>query len=316
MARNDFERHEWMMRILRNGPMTKKEIQKAWLHEKAMNPDGSPLKDRTFYNHIIAIKERYGVTIVNDGEGKPFYISNEDKAISRTVSGLLLKRLSNEFNLGDRILFEDDLTANRDSIDTNIMIIANAMSRNQTIQFRHRRFGDKKKEGETRTVRPYFLRMNDSTAYLVGYCLEHKEVRTFGIDERITSEITILEDVFSIPDSFDPKTYFDNAVGVIRETPKEKPCQIRLLATPREAEYLRSKKFHSSQKEIATLPKTGHVIFEYRLSPTIEFYRKLFSYAGSLSVISPYEVVQNAMDKLHMMYNQHQATWYQMLKQS
>ncbi|MBR0499848.1 MAG: WYL domain-containing protein [Bacteroidales bacterium] len=293
--------------------MTKKEIQKAWLEEKSLNPEGAPLKDRTFYNHIAAIREKYGVTIVNDEDGKPFHISNEDKVISRTLSDLLLKKLTNEYNLGKRILFEDDLTANRDKTDTDIMKIAEAMSMNHKIQFKHRRFGDKDQVGEIRTVHPYFIRMNDLTVYLVGYCEEHKEVRTFGVDERITSEITILEDYFKFPDCFDPNTYFETAVGVIRETPEEKPSLIRLLASPREAEYLRSKKFHSSQKEIATLPKTGYVVFEYRLSPTIEFYRKLFSYAGSLSVISPYEVVQNAMDKLQLMYNQHQANWYRML---
>ena len=311
MARNDFERHEWMMRILRLRPMTKQEIQKAWKEEKTLNPNGEALSNRTFYNHINAIREKYGVEIVH-GEGKEFQLRNDGKTISRTISDLLLKKITKEYNLEGRILYEDDLFENRDRIDSNIIKIAEAMSSNRIIQFKHRRFGEKNQEGSVRTVYPFCLRMMNQLPYLVGYCEEHKEIRTFAVDERITSDITVLRGQFRYPKDFNPETYFETAVGVIPETKKEKPCRILLTATPRGAEYLRSKKFHKSQKELQTL-STNYVVFEYKLAPTIEFYKKLFSYGGSLTVFEPFDVLVEAMNLLEQMYSQHERICQQLL---
>lgn len=312
MARNDFERHEWMMRLLRNRPMTKKEIQQAWTEEQKLNPDHEVLSDRTFYNHIDAIREKYGVEIVH-GQGKKFQIKNEGKTISRTITDLLLKKITQEYNLGSRILLEEDLFENRDRIDFNIMKIAEAMSSNQIIRFKHRRFGDKNPEGSLRTVYPFCIRITNQIPYLVGFCEEHKEIRTFAVDERITSDIIILKDTFRYPEDFNANHYFETAVGVIPETKKEKPCIIIMKATRTCAEYLRSKKFHKSQKELKTTDR-GDVYFEYRLAPTIEFYKKLLSYGTSLIVVEPYEVIVETMHLLNVMYSLHDRSRQQLLE--
>lgn len=66
----------------------------------------------------------------------------------------------------------------------------------------------------TRAVNPYRLWHYGGTLYLIGYCHERKDTRTFVID-RITS-IQMTNRPFQIPFYFSTDDYFKNAFGVYR----------------------------------------------------------------------------------------------------
>ncbi|MBO4536230.1 MAG: hypothetical protein IK045_04665 [Bacteroidales bacterium] len=64
MAKNTFSRYLWLIGILKENSdgLTLEEIKKLWL-ESNLNPKGEPLPDRTFLNHVKAIREMFGYNI-------------------------------------------------------------------------------------------------------------------------------------------------------------------------------------------------------------------------------------------------------------
>ncbi len=77
MASNFFSRYMWLINtIQRRGYITLEELDRAW-QRSSINVDGSPLSQRTFFNHKQAILDQFGIDIQYE-RPKGYHITNND----------------------------------------------------------------------------------------------------------------------------------------------------------------------------------------------------------------------------------------------
>lgn len=85
MAKNYFNRYVWLIDLIyRHGYITMPEISRAWQGNR-LNDDGSPMPERTFFNHKNAILETFGIDIKCDRDAG-YYIADPS-----SVSGVSTK---------------------------------------------------------------------------------------------------------------------------------------------------------------------------------------------------------------------------------
>lgn len=307
MARDDFKRLEWLMRLLAEKPRTLAEIYRAYKEDKDINPKSRDFVRKTFYNHRDALEEKYGVRLLKDTSGK-YYLDESGKEVSRRLLDLELRKITNEYiDISGRIWYQQD---RRDPLGRRrepekIRLLCRAISGNRKVSFLYCSKGNNKYE--LRKVRPYFLRMDDQRSYLIGYCEARRGVRTFCIDHRLQyGSIKILEETFAFPDPvapecISPTEYFKDAPGVVTASVLCKPRDIIIRVTAHEAENLRSVHLFEPQEELGYRGPNGEVEFLYHLAPTNEFYQRLFWHLESAVVVSPLEVVEEARKILEQM---------------
>lgn len=303
MARDDFKRHEWLMRLLAEKPRSLEEIFKAYKEDAEINPQGRDFARKTFYNHRDALEQKYGVILQKDEQGR-YCLNESGKEVSRRLADMWLRKITNEYsNIGGRICYQQDRRdpQGRRREPEKVKLLCQAMSGNRKVSFLYMRKDGQ--EYEKRTVRPYFLRMDDQRSYLIGFSEERRAVRTFCIDDRMKyGSLTLLDEVFSFPDPaapdcVSPAAYFKDAPGVVTASQSCKPCDIIIRVSANEAKNLRSVHLFDPQEELGERGAHGEVEFRYHLAPTHEFYRQLFWHLDSVVVVEPLEVLDKA-DKL------------------
>ena len=131
----------------------------------------------------------------------------------------------------------------------------------------------------TRAVNPYRLWYYDGTLYLIGYCHERKEVRTFAID-RIAS-LRVTDRPFQIPFYFPTEDYFKDAFGVYRGEAED----VSLLFEKKAALWVRERKWHQSQA--VTPLRRGKIQLDLRVAITPELMQWVMGFGAQVEVIAP-----------------------------
>lgn len=94
----------------------------------------------------------------------------------------------------------------------------------------------------------------------------------------------LLDENFEFPADIDPKTYFDEVIGILLDD--EYDCErvvVRLYN--RQAEYVSLLPLHKSQKIIAR--GKDYIDFEYNLRPEWEFIHEILRLGYEAEVLSP-----------------------------
>lgn len=139
-----------------------------------------------------------------------------------------------------------------------------------------------KKQASKYELHPYYLKEYRNRWYVIGWCKEADEIRTFGLDR-----IQKLEHRFEIDyhySEFNPKEYYKHALGisVLRD---QDPANIKLRISPKQAPYVLSRPIHDSQELIKTtddyIEIKLHVIINYELIST------LLGMGSDLKVLEP-----------------------------
>ena len=77
MASTFFNRYIWLIDTMqRAGYITLENLSDKWQHS-SLNPDGSPLPERTFFNHRKEILSQFGINI-EYVKPKGYHIANDD----------------------------------------------------------------------------------------------------------------------------------------------------------------------------------------------------------------------------------------------
>jgi predicted DNA-binding transcriptional regulator YafY len=124
-----------------------------------------------------------------------------------------------------------------------------------------------------------------------------KEILTFALD-RIQNIISLGSELFLEHKTFNPHTYFNDIVGVTRNT-ADTPTHIEFLANYAQAPYIKTKPIHSSQK-IVEERKEG-TIFCIDVVPNFELERELIGFGEGLKVISPTSFMRRIRRKVRLM---------------
>jgi hypothetical protein len=157
----------WLIEQLQNKDMTFEEINEQWLRDrKGTEDENMPILKRTFFNHIKAIREEYGIHI-ECGRGYKYYISDQEEVILPKMRLLSELNLLNEVAIDNKphksIYVEDDLGIFHDDI---FWTIANAIKINRKVKLEiYRDFNSAYLEI---TVAPYQLHYIYNRWYLIG----------------------------------------------------------------------------------------------------------------------------------------------------
>jgi len=157
--------------------------------------------------------------------------------------------------------------------------ILEALKNRQVLKIWYKKFF--KTEAEQHVVHPYLLKEYRNRWYVIGYNPARNGIRSYGLD-RIESMRADEKEAF-IEKNFDGKNYYQNVIGV--SVINEKPVDIHIAFSQKQARYIKTQQMHHSQKEIGT--EGDRIIFSFHLVPNFEFYAQILSWGAEVEVLEP-----------------------------
>lgn len=143
---------------------------------------------------------------------------------------------------------------------------------------------------------PYCLKEFRNRWFVFGRLQEETYLLNLALD-RIQSIAPAPDGAPFISDpSFDPRTYFDDIVGVTKYSGKA-PIKIVFWATPVQAPYIETKPLHKSQK-VVSRNEDGSITFQIEVVWNYEIERDLISFGERIKVLSPEPFVNHIRDRL------------------
>lgn len=299
MTKDLFDKYIWLVdTIYRAGKITFEEINERWLRSRLSEGEDIPL--RTFHNWRIAIEQVFDINInCNRKGGYYYYIENADDMQKGGIRNWLLNtfavnNLINEsHHLKRRILFEEVPSGRK-----YLTPVIEAMRDGLEIELYYQSYWYE--EPSTYTLQPYCIKVFKQRWYVIGFCKERNNIRTFSLDR--IQQLTTLDMKFVYPKDFDPEAYFADYFGIMIENKKLETIRIKVYGM--HVQYIRALPLHRSQCEIETTE--DYSIFEYRMKPTLDFRQELLSRGADVEVLAPLtfreEMIQS-VEKMSSLYN-------------
>lgn len=299
MTKDLFDKYIWLVdTIYRARKITFEEINERWLRSRLSEGEDIPL--RTFHNWRIAIEQVFDINInCNRKGGYYYYIENADDMQKGGIRNWLLNtfavnNLINEsHHLKRRILFEEIPSGRK-----YLTPVIEAMRDGLEIELYYQSYWYE--EPSTYTLQPYCIKVFKQRWYVIGFCKERNNIRTFSLDR--IQQLTTLDMKFVYPKDFDPEAYFADYFGIMIENKKLETIRIKVYGM--HVQYIRALPLHRSQCEIETTE--DYSIFEYRMKPTLDFRQELLSRGADVEVLAPLtfreEMIQS-VEKMSSLYN-------------
>lgn len=299
MTKDLFDKYIWLVdTIYRAGKITFEGINERWLRSRLSEGEDIPL--RTFHNWRIAIEQVFDINInCNRKGGYYYYIENADDMQKGGIRNWLLNtfavnNLINEsHHLKRRILFEEVPSGRK-----YLTPVIEAMRDGLEIELYYQSYWYE--EPSTYTLQPYCIKVFKQRWYVIGFCKERNNIRTFSLDR--IQQLTTLDMKFVYPKDFDPEAYFADYFGIMIENKKLETIRIKVYGM--HVQYIRALPLHRSQCEIETT--VDYSIFEYRMKPTLDFRQELLSRGADVEVLAPLtfreEMIQS-VEKMSSLYN-------------
>ena len=277
-------RYVWLIDTIRRaGNITLEEINQKWKENRTLRFDKEDdLPERTFHRHRQAIADIFDIDILcNRYNGNTYYIENDEvlnepSFTSWLFNGLAIdNQLMDNKEINDRILFEETpggmeympVVIQALSEKRRLLITYNSIS--------HGNYTDKK-------IEPYFIKERLRRWYIVGRGEGHDNVEVFAFDR--IEQLSLLGEKFEFDANIDPKTYFNEVVGILLDD--EYDCErvvVRLYG--KQAEYVNLLPLHKSQKTVSR--GKNYIDFEYMLRPEWEFIHEVLRLGYEAEVLSP-----------------------------
>jgi proteasome accessory factor B len=261
---------------------------------------------RTIYRDLGALEEM-GVPLWQDagryGINRERYLStvrlNLNEAIALYFAARLLSHHSDEHNphvvgalqklaagLPDRTISEHlsrvaDVIRQRNLRSDYIRVletITRAWADRRRVRIRYRAANG---DATEREICPYFLEVSRSepASYVIGYDDLRGALRTFKLERIIAAEM--LDQHYTIPDSFDPYAHLASAWGVMDEAEVE----VRLRFSPAAAGRVKESIWHHSQRVIDLADGGCELIM--RVGGTREMRSWVLGWGAEVEVLAP-----------------------------
>lgn len=279
------QKYIWLVQtFIRSGEkgMSLGEISDRW-----ESRFGTEYSRRTFNNHREAVEEVFGISILCNRSTNRYYIPyTEDVSDESAETAWLI----NTFTVNNMLSLGKERLSGRVSVEDipsgHIFLTAvmEAMTEGNEIVIGYQKYTSS--ETGTYTIRPYAVKEFAKRWYIIGYCLERKGMRVYGMD-RIKS-LDLTDRNFRMPKDFDVDSYFATSFGIyIPDGPGQ---TITFRTSHTEARFLRDLPIHKSQKEIAS--DNDSATFSIFVSPNKALIMEFCKYGGGLEVLGP-ESVRN-----------------------
>lgn len=143
---------------------------------------------------------------------------------------------------------------------------------------------------------PYVLKEFRNRWFVYGRRRGANMLLNLALDRIIDIKPSDPRELFIEDQSFDPKTYFDDMVGVTKG-PGDKRVKIRFSANMDTTPYIETKPLHESQMVIER-HEDGSAIFQIEVVLNYEIERDLISYGQNIKVLSPRILVKHVSTRL------------------
>ena len=242
---------------------------------------------RTFNNHREAVEDVFGIRIdCNRSTNRYFVEYREDVSDEDAERAWLI----NTFTVNNMLSLGKERLSGRVSVEdipsghNHLTSVMEAMTEGHVIRISYLKYTSSK--ADIYTLRPYAVKEFAKRWYIIGYCLERKALRVYGLD-RVHS-LDILEERFEMEKGFDVDELFATSFGIYLPEEAAKTITFRTSAT--EAKYLRDLPIHSSQEEVSSDGRT--VTFSIFVCPNRNLIMEFCKYGDRLEVLSP-ESIRN-----------------------
>lgn len=286
MAKNYFNRYVWLIDLIRRrGPIPFEDISHAWAHSSLNSGNSatqqeSKLPQRTFFNHIDAIFDTFGIEIKCD-RSRGYYLADSGDTEGAGVRNWLLESLSmnnllsESRNMRDRILFEKIPSSQK-----WLPVIIDAMRDGTAIELTYQSFW--RDEPNTFEVHPWCVKLFKQRWYMLAKSEGYDAPRIYALDERMLDAVP-LKKRLRIPAKFNAEEFFSHYFGVIAA--EGKPEFVDLKVDADQVRYFESLPLHASQEKIAE--EEDFTVFRYCLVPTFDFKQELLGRGPSVEVLAP-----------------------------
>ena len=242
---------------------------------------------RTFNNHREAVEDVFGIRIdCNRSTNRYFVEYSEDVSDEDAERAWLI----NTFTVNNMLSLGKERLSGRVSVEdipsghNHLTSVMEAMTEGHVIRISYLKYTSSK--ADIYTLRPYAVKEFAKRWYIIGYCLERKALRVYGLD-RVHS-LDILGERFEMEKGFDVDELFATSFGIYLPEEAAKTITFRTSAT--EAKYLRDLPIHSSQEEVSSDGRT--VTFSIFVCPNRNLIMEFCKYGDRLEVLSP-ESIRN-----------------------
>lgn len=282
MAKDLFNRYIWLIDTVYSAKrITFAEINQLWVRS-LLNEYGERLPLRTFHNHREAIDNVFGITIACDRSGgrNAYYIENITDIESDKVRSWLL----NVFSVHN-IIIESQQIKQRILLESipsgqHFSHIIKAMKDGRILNICHQ--GYSKSCPNYFDVEPYCLKLFKQRWYLLARSLSYEDLRVYALDRIL--KIDISESKFQMPEDFESESYFHDAFGIIVDEDYDVEY-VRVRASSKQRQYIRSLPLHHSQIEIEIAEE--YSVFQYFMRATVDFKQELLSRGSDVEVLEP-----------------------------
>ena len=279
------QKYIWLVQtFIRAGEkgLSLEEISAKWEDRFA-----SAYSRRTFNNHREAVEDVFGIRIdCNRSTNRYFVEYSEDVSDEDAERAWLI----NTFTVNNMLSLGKERLSGRVSVEdipsghNHLTSVMEAMTEGHVIRISYLKYTSSK--ADIYTLRPYAVKEFAKRWYIIGYCLERKALRVYGLD-RVHS-LDILEERFEMEKGFDVDELFATSFGIYLPEEAAKTITFRTSAT--EAKYLRDLPIHSSQEEVSSDGRT--VTFSIFVCPNRNLIMEFCKYGDRLEVLSP-ESIRN-----------------------
>jgi predicted DNA-binding transcriptional regulator YafY len=259
---------------------------------------------RTVERDIEQIRNNFGISVIYDPLEKGYYI-DEDMSpdLQRFIRFLEIANTAGIFLSGIKQTkdfikdIEFDLRGGLLGTE-NLNPLLKAVNGLKKVQFTH--FNYLTNQSSKVLLAPYFLKEYLGRWYVVGMRDDNK-IRTYGIDR--ISDLEITKETFEKNKENKARENFDSVIGLVYSYGK--PELVVLSFTPRQGQYVKSLKWHHSQKTLVDNEN------EFRISlfvvPNYELFQQILMHGADVEVVEPQwlreKIKGKIMDALNR-YNQ------------
>ena len=205
MAGNLYQRYVWLLdTVSRRQGISFDEINSRWQHS-ALNETREALPKRTFYNHINAIYEIFGIKIGCQPQcGYKYYIKESSDIDMRDLQASLLSHLQMSNAMFCSPKLQGRVVLDRFQMYSHFSPIINAMEEGLAVKITCRRTDRGINNKQCLTLEPYFTKQFDSW-FVVGRVQESGKIHAFAFSSIRNIEQTELP--YLMPKEFKAMDY-------------------------------------------------------------------------------------------------------------
>lgn len=257
--------------------LTFKEISDKWRDSKRWQ---ETLILRTFHRYRKAIRELFGIDILWSRSGNVYYIENDDSEQSEIISRLfaefsIANQAKEDSEIGERIIFAQSLSGYE-----FLSLIVKALTTRRILKITYLSMGSG--EESELMVCPHSLHQFGKRWYLLATYDGHKKRGVYALNRIQECQLTEVE--FKFDSTLNPKTYFDEVIGVNLDDDYDcVDVVFRIYDTQRS--YVEEIPLHKTQKLICYTKDYSD--YHVKVRPEYEFIHEILRLGQHAEILSP-----------------------------